>query len=185
MNNSIEISADKKYEWNQSWANPLAHTDINLVIAELKDIEDARGCITPELVVESSKNKRSVLHNYFVWDDTKAANAYRLMQATHLLRRIEVKVINDGEPTQIRAYEFRTKTEQSTGTYINHDMLSESDIERTKKFLITDLVRVSKRLSGFNRYQTAVEYIDMAIEILKGEETTPMSLIEDKEVAVF
>jgi hypothetical protein len=184
MNNSnIELHKDKKYEWNQNWANPVAHIDINLVIAELKEIEDVRGCITPELVVESSKNKRSVLHNYFVWDDTKAANAYRMIQARHLIRRIEVKVINDGEPTNVRAYEVKT-ADGAQRVYINHDTLSESDIERTKRFLITDLVRVSKRLSGFNRYQTAVEYIGMAIEILNGEETTPMSLIENKEVAV-
>jgi len=43
------------------------------------------GQIKPEDVVESAKNEDSPIHNNFEWNNTKAAQEYRLWQARHLI----------------------------------------------------------------------------------------------------
>jgi hypothetical protein len=168
MNNNIEILPKKEYQWNEHWANPIAHTDINIVVQELKDIQEVRGKVTAELILESAKNKKSVLHNYFQWDDAKAAHSYRLGQATQLLSRIEVKIIKDGQPRVLRAFEITLQPK-----FGKMDVeYSSFDTTTTTKFIksvcISDLNRVKKRLIG-HELAKAVEYIDKAIEELQKE----------------
>jgi len=57
---------------------------------ELERIREECGNITAEVVVEESKNKNSVLHDYFEWDDEKASNNWRLTQARNLISHVEV-----------------------------------------------------------------------------------------------
>jgi hypothetical protein len=52
------------------------------------------GLLVPALVVVGARNAASPLHPHFEWDDSAAAENYRLWQARDLL--IKVKVILDG-----------------------------------------------------------------------------------------
>lgn len=52
--------------------------------------EDAGGSVSGAALVAAAKNKSSVLHGYFEWADGKAAQKYREVQASHLLRSIIV-----------------------------------------------------------------------------------------------
>jgi hypothetical protein len=44
------------------------------------------GVLKAEDVVKAAKTKTSILHEEFEWDDTEAAEQYRLQQARHLIR---------------------------------------------------------------------------------------------------
>ena len=44
-----------------------------------------KGKIKPSAVVSDAKDKSSVLHNYFTWDNTEAAEKYRIQQARELI----------------------------------------------------------------------------------------------------
>ena len=60
-----------------------------------------RGRLVPKRVVDwARKNKRSVLHSCFEWDNTRAAEQYRLWQAQHLIVSVEV-VYEDGKKRQV------------------------------------------------------------------------------------
>jgi hypothetical protein len=61
----------------------------------IEDIIDRRGTADPEDIVEAARPKKNVLHSYFQWEDSKAAQEYRLQQARHLLRSI-VTVKSEG-----------------------------------------------------------------------------------------
>ncbi|MFH1184708.1 MAG: hypothetical protein V1755_06670 [Chloroflexota bacterium] len=54
--------------------------------------------VTAAEIVEAARPKRSPGHCYFQWDDTVAAEEYRLAQARWLIRHIEIVV--DGETTR-------------------------------------------------------------------------------------
>ena len=62
--------------------------------------------LTPSDVVEDAKKKRSVYHDYFVWDDSAAGEQYRLQQARGILNGIvKVKIVNvEDEPVVLRAF---------------------------------------------------------------------------------
>ena len=63
------------------------------------------GTITPEIILEDAKRKKSPLHCFFCWDDTAAANEYRRIQASMLIRRIKVTYQTpDDRSVRVRAF---------------------------------------------------------------------------------
>jgi hypothetical protein len=46
------------------------------------------GELKPEFVVNDARNPNSPLHSFFEWDDTEAAEQYRLNQARRLIRTV-------------------------------------------------------------------------------------------------
>ena len=71
--------------------------------AELDRIARARP-ITADAVIEEARKRGSPLHGFFEWDDSRAAQEYRLDQARHLVRSITVTVEGNGEPIAVRAF---------------------------------------------------------------------------------
>jgi hypothetical protein len=53
-----------------------------------------RGELRPADVVKEAKRRQSPLHPYFEWDNTKAAQQYRLEQARDLIRSVEVVIVD-------------------------------------------------------------------------------------------
>lgn len=74
------------------------------------------GEITPAQVVDVARNPDSPLHSWFEWDDTAAAEQWRLEQAKKLLR-VVVTVIQhptSGENITVRAF-FSPRNEDDQG----------------------------------------------------------------------
>jgi|SRR5882724_696913 len=67
-------------------------------VAVLKQIEEDHGIITPYMVVEAAKKADSPLHNAFEWDDTKAAEKFRIVQARMLINSVRVEIM--GQKTE-------------------------------------------------------------------------------------
>lgn len=172
MKNKPEIASDKKYQWRQGWAHPIAHTDISLVIEELEIIQEINGDLTPGLVLESAKNKTSHLHKCFTWDDSIAANKWRLRQASEMLSNIQVKVIKDGEPRYFRAYEVTKNAFQGNKDlkYKKVETLTPDNMQFIVAFVLKDLLKIKHRLEAFN-YDKVVVHINNAIEELSKEST--------------
>ena len=61
-----------------------------------------KGRLHPKHVVAAARDKASALHDKFEWDDRKAGEAYRLQQATELIRTVTFLPAGSNEP--IRAY---------------------------------------------------------------------------------
>lgn len=63
------------------------------------------GQLTPDDVVVEAAKRRSVLRQYFEWDDTEAARQYRLSQARYLIRSVVVSPAQDEPPFEpVRAF---------------------------------------------------------------------------------
>lgn len=60
-------------------------------------IKDYGNQITPEEVLKHAKKTASALHRYFTWDDTLAAHKQRLNEATSLLLRVKLTMIDENE----------------------------------------------------------------------------------------
>lgn len=54
------------------------------------------GLLRPQAVVDAARDEESPLHNAFCWDDTEAANQYRLIQAQHLIRSFKITIEKNG-----------------------------------------------------------------------------------------
>ena len=89
---------------------------------ELEKIEARDGEITPRAVVEEARPEGSKLHNVFEWDDEKAAEQYRLTQASTLIRCIVVKPEEKDIKEPVRMFVNCNPTDdgqKKTGSYIN------------------------------------------------------------------
>ncbi len=177
MKSEIKILPEKKYQWNPDFVGPLAHTDINLVLNEIKIIEEVHGMITPQLIVDSAKNGKSILHGYFEWNDAKAANSWRLRLATRLISNIQVITISDGKPKSVIAFISSKKSFGGQGNdgYQRIDEATPHSILLLKKRCVGDLVRVQNRISQFKECREAVELISKAIQAIQAKTEPPTS----------
>lgn len=92
-----------KYEWRLQGMNDL---DPNLAHKELSRIEKLHGQLTAAIVLEESRKRDAFFHSCFEWNNEKAAEKHRLMQAGFILRNIQIVTISNGEPKQMRVYEI-------------------------------------------------------------------------------
>lgn len=88
-----------------SWKVDMFPVSADTAKQEFDRIYKENGEITPQAVVDASRNEDAVLHSCFEWDDAKAAEGYRRHQAGNMIRCLVTTVIQDGdnEPVQVRA----------------------------------------------------------------------------------
>jgi hypothetical protein len=81
------------------------------------------GALTPKAVVETARNPKNILHKHFEWDDSAAAEAYRLDQARTVIRCIHVE---DDDARDGHAVAFISITDKSGTSYRTLDAVKNS-----------------------------------------------------------
>lgn len=71
---------------------------------ELERIVTRGSGITARSLLNYARKKSSPLHDFFEWNDSIAAEKFRLSQAGHLLRKVVIEVEINNRPTLIRAF---------------------------------------------------------------------------------
>jgi hypothetical protein len=67
--------------------------DVVAIGQELDRLIETHGQKLPaETVVETAQNPMNPMHRVFEWDDSEAARQYRIVQAQHLLRSVQVTI---------------------------------------------------------------------------------------------
>jgi hypothetical protein len=69
--------------------------------AEILKIKRAKGSITNAYIVEAARKEDSPLHEFFEWNDGKAAESYRRQQAGELVHRIRVVITGEKSPPKL------------------------------------------------------------------------------------
>jgi hypothetical protein len=101
-----------------------------LIEAELERIR-ARdgGVLNPAAVVEVASDPESVLHTQFQWDDTKAAQAYRIWQARQLISMVVTVLPHENKP--VRMYVSLRDDRDPAGGYRGlADVMGDTDMRR-------------------------------------------------------
>jgi hypothetical protein len=179
MKNNLQLSDKAKYEWNPGFKFPVSHTDIKLVLKELQALEKEYGEITPARLVESSRDTKSVLHSYFEWNNTKAADAWRMRQAGFLLSNIEIKIVKDGKPIRMQAYQVNRIpfSKSSETTYTKFNALTKENHSYIRQRAVGGLVAIKNKLEA-NDYDEIIPYLEKAIQLLQKRE--PISIKSKK-----
>ena len=61
----------------------------------LQELTESEGGLTPQRLVDESRDENHPLHCEFEWDDSIAAEAYRITQAKQLIR--DITIVHDEE----------------------------------------------------------------------------------------
>ena len=88
-------------EWKNDYTG-FSHADANLVASEIESIGDSA---TPSQILEKAKDETTELHKCFIWDDTEAANRWRLETARRIVQNIVItRVERPEDKPQIRYF---------------------------------------------------------------------------------
>jgi hypothetical protein len=153
----------KKYEWKMAYL--AKGVDPDLAVAELERIEAEYGALTPEILLEASKEENALLHKLFLWDDQLAAHQYRLQQARTIINNVEVIIISDGQPRQVPVFEIIRKDDLKS--YKSITDFTTSDIEQVRGQTIREINALKNKLSVYNQFSKATVKLDEAVELLK------------------
>ena len=69
--------------------------------SEVQRIYDRDGSVRPTTLVDESKPEEAPLHNHFEWNNDKAGEEYRLIQARKIIRVAVIKTKDDEEPERV------------------------------------------------------------------------------------
>jgi len=125
--------------------------------AILQEIYEERGRLTARDVLEEARDPGHPLHARFEWDDSIAAERYRLEQARQLIREIKVTFIPRGatEVQSVRAY--HSVADPEGRTYRPTQEIAGNPL--MLKMLLSDMTRDWNRLR--ERYGHLVEFAEM------------------------
>jgi hypothetical protein len=146
-------------------SNALVGKTINtqVIKKEMESIENRFGMITPRRVLDVARNEKSPLHNLFEWDDSAAAENYRLLQAGQMIVRIKVQI----EERSMSAFQPITimVDEKPTNGYVSLARVMENN-----EFKSQILERAIKEINYWNKQYQDVEELGGIINEDKLEE---------------
>lgn len=87
---------------------------------ELERIEAKYGAVTSKNVLEESRRKSAALHKCFEWDNTKAAERYRLMQAHTIINAVHVVYESDEGQIEAPAVVNISMRRCEEGSFVSH-----------------------------------------------------------------
>ena len=99
---------------------------------EIKALRRSDGSYSPEDLLSWAKhNPKSLLHASFEWDDSVAANEYRLEQARKILRRFIVVV--KGKTQEVGLISVTSRRDDPTkGSYLTQPTIAASKVLRAE-----------------------------------------------------
>ena len=87
------------------------------------------GVLLVDEVLAVAADPKCILHKHFQWDDTKAAESFRKMQARQLIQKCVV-TIEKAPDVQVRAFVSMAADQNSGGGYrMMVDVLSDDDLK--------------------------------------------------------
>lgn len=116
----------KKYSYKHGKVGASAQT----VGETLERIEQRDGAITKEAFLEESRPKDSPTHNMFEWDDTVAAEKYRLEQSRLIIADVVVTIERDEEPKKVAGFVNVTYGKHNKAEYNSIDVAMQDDSKR-------------------------------------------------------
>lgn len=84
------------------WEDMYTEYHIDIQSKELDKLYKKHGKLTADLIVKEAKKISSPLHQFFEWDNTKAAEQWRKQQARIIIH--QVKVVTEERRTHVREY---------------------------------------------------------------------------------
>lgn len=130
------------------------------ILERLQSLEGDDGRITPEAVVEDARDPESPLHDEFEWDDSVAAEKYRLEQARRLLRVRYTQHVD--ERVVVAPYYVREPEREEQG-YMNV-LRVKDDITKAREVVQAEFDRV---IAALKRARATAAVMGLADDIDK------------------
>lgn len=135
---------------------------MNEVAERLTQLEQENGNLREEDVVEDARDPASPLHDFFEWDDSVAAQQYRLSQARLVIRRVKIQVTVHEVPMDVVRY---VRDPDESGQYANIVRVR-SDVDRSRRAVIDEMNRVAKAAKRARTIAAVLGTVEQIDEII-------------------
>jgi hypothetical protein len=124
------------------------------------------GVLLVDEVLAVASDPKCVLHKHFQWDDTKAAESFRKMQARQLIQKCVV-TIEKAPDVQVRAFVSMAADQNAGGGYrMMVDVLSDDDLKaQLLHEMQVALIKWKKQINLLDKETAAI--IDKLEEVLE------------------
>ena len=145
------------YQWKSAVCIKANAQEAGLMMEEL---ERTVG-LTKETLLEANRKEGTVLHNEFTWNDTEAAEAYRLEQAKHILSNITI-VTGEKNETPVRAFFSIAQDTVKDRRYESLRVIvsDETKIEKLMQTAIRELTAFRKKYTMLTKLNRIFAEID-------------------------
>lgn len=138
-----------------------------LVAEKLAELANKNGGrLTPNVVLEEAKDRDSVLHSLFEWDDTLAAHQHRIYQARQIITSVRVVITTENRKISTVYYVRDPEAEPTEQGYVSIDRLK-TDKDLAKESIVMEFSRASSYLQRAKAHAQALnmnDEIDALIE---------------------
>ncbi len=143
------------------------HGNPQAIGQRLEQLRQKHGELTADQVLTDARNPKSPLHDDFEWDDTAAAEQYRLAQARYILRSIVV-VYDEAPEVPTRAFILvdsgSGEAYQSTCVALSDADMRLQVLEKAKK----EMAAFRRRYSELRELAEVFSAIDAALAAWRG-----------------
>ena len=154
-----------KYTYRQGFSFKVPAQVVGDTLEKLAE----NGTVTSKALLDASRPEDAPTHKLFEWDDSVAAERYRLQQATTTINSIEVQIVNEKTGTATAQAAFVNIVEKrpaKSGAFVPIDIALSNEAMRD-----TILGNALRELSAFRRkYSQLNELTAIFDEITKVEQ---------------
>lgn len=127
---------------------------------ELIAIREREGLLTPQVVLDTARDPNHPLHNRFEWDDSVAAERYRLEQAHKLIVKVKIRIISDDPAADITIRAFQAVLNPATRSGFAYDPSEEVAQDPLKRSMqLRQMERDWRTLKA--RWEQFSEFVEM------------------------
>ena len=156
-----------KYSWRGGFAYKVPASTVG---SALESIEAMDGKVTSQSFLEYSRPEESETHSMFEWDDTIAAEKYRLRQAGAIINQLEVKLEFENSPAHeaeikvvpIKAFmNVSAKAPTEAGVFINAVTVQQKDEYRNTVLqnALSELRAFQRKYANFSEFSKVFDAI--------------------------
>ena len=139
--------------------------ETNLIQQAIRALEED-GRLSPEIVVKAATNPKSPLHKYFEWDDSKAAESYRIQQARQIIKIVSYETKVDDIVVQSVSYVRDPAMEHKEQGYVSLEQLK-AEPENAMVMVLSELARAEALLSRAEILAKVLDLSHLIIPVAK------------------
>lgn len=130
----------------------------NVVGKFLTQIKKQTGSLTPPVIVDAARPKKSPLHRYFEWDNSRAAERWRIQQARLLVCSVVTVSVDGEETTPVRSF---------ISLNDNYEMLevvmSDEQMRQQAIYEVNVVIKnLKEKISSFREFADVLEALEKA-----------------------
>lgn len=139
----------------------------------LESIRSKNNGLTDDIIVTTAAAKNHVLHKWFEWDDSVAANEHRRAQARLLIRSLEI-TYTEAPGIKSRVYEVQHKSrpqDEGRTVYTTTEEVLENPESRDRLIAeaIKSAMQFRRRFRALHELNSLISEIDKTLEKLGAE----------------